>query len=77
MKILNNYIQIQPITSDSFVMSQKDTYEEVGTVLALDDQIKDIPIGSKVYFDSWLVKKYPVANGYYWFISRENVVAYE
>lgn len=58
--ILNNYIKISLIAYDSFVAQDRGTYEAVGIVVGCDVAIKNIPIGAKVYFDSFMVKKYPV-----------------
>jgi hypothetical protein len=61
--------------------TQKTTYEEVGIVL--DENIIFLGnslIGKKVYFDSWLAKKFPVTgqpDKFVWFVKYEDVVAYE
>lgn len=36
---VNNHLLIQPVKQDSFIANQKDTYEEIGEVLALDENI--------------------------------------
>lgn len=77
-KILNKYIKIEPIVYDSFVASQKESYEEIGIVLAKDETI-DIPIGAKVFFDSYMAKKYPIigTDKYQWFVKEDEIVKYE
>lgn len=76
MKPLNNHLMIQPLETDSFMATQKTTYEEVGVVLEGPEDIK----GCHVYFDSWLAKKFPVTgqpDKFIWFVKYEDVVAYE
>lgn len=79
MKPINKHLQIEPVTSTDFVASQKGLYEEIGTVVAVGDGV-DIPVGSKVYFESWLAKKFPIpgeTNKYHWFVPYDDIVAYE
>lgn len=71
---INNHVLIEPMKHESFIESQKNTFEEIGIVIDLDRRILDrdwgipstdgrmfptIVKGSKVYFDSWLASKYP------------------
>jgi hypothetical protein len=83
MKPLNNHLMIQPLETDSFMATQKTTYEEVGLVLALPNDFPEqhqLKLGAHVYFDSWLAKKFPVTgktNEFVWFVKYEDVVAYE
>lgn len=79
MKPLNKHVRIKPIEVDSFVATQKGLYEEIGEVMDVADGI-DLAIGTRVYFDSWLAKKYPVAgdsNQFHWFVNYDDLVAYE
>jgi predicted NUDIX family NTP pyrophosphohydrolase len=67
---------IQPLETNSFIASQRTTYEEVGIVIEGPEELK----GKKVYFDSWLAKKYPVTgktDEYVWFVKYEDLVAHE
>lgn len=64
---------IQPVETDSFIASQKTTYEEVGVVLAGSEELK----GKQVYFDSWLAKKLTVQGKEMWFVKYEDLIAYE
>ena len=78
-RLLNGYIKIDPIKYDSFVMTDKESYEAVGTVLGVPEGI-DIPVGAKVWFDSWLCKKYPVVGQegkYEWYVNVGEIVKYE
>lgn len=77
-KLLNNYVQIEPVEHKSFISSSNQTYEEIGVVIASD--AKDIPVGCKVYFDSYMAKKYPIegeVNKFHWFVHHDEVVAYD
>lgn len=78
-KILNKYLKIQPITYDSFVSTDKQSYEEIGIVLNKDESI-DIPIGARVWFDSFMCKKYPVQgkqDEWEWFVAYDEIVKVE
>lgn len=85
---LNNHVMIQPLETDNFMQSDRTTYQEVGIVLAdgrANGTFQGVPIestliGSIVYFDSWLAKKYPVkgeVDKFVWFVKYEDIVAYE
>ncbi len=79
LKPINNHIKIEPIEHEQFMASSKGTYEEIGVVIDVAENVP-LPIGCKVYFDSWLAKKYPVPNEpdkSVWFVSYEDIVAYE
>lgn len=41
IKPVNGHILIEPLKHESFIASQKETYEEVGLVVDYDRQIKD------------------------------------
>jgi hypothetical protein len=76
MKPLNHHLMIQPLETDSFMVQQKTTYEEVGLVLDGPEEL----IGHHVYFDSWLAKKFPVkgtTDQFVWFVKYDDLVAYE
>lgn len=75
----NGYIKIAPVAHDSFISTDKGTYQEIGVVLAVDPSIKDIPVGSKVLFDSFMCKKYPVEGKegeYVWYVNSTEIVAH-
>lgn len=75
LKPVNNHLLIEPLRHDSFISSDKGTYEEIGVVIDADEPLlrdrKFLPSvgvvdsppkikkGDKVYFDSWLAAKYP------------------
>lgn len=79
---INGHVLIEPVVHESFISSQKETYEEIGIVLAFPNnapnQLIRFNIGDKVYFDSWLAAKYPKENGeFYWLIKYGDIRAYE
>lgn len=77
---INNHILIEPLKHESFMASEKGTYEEVGIVKALNFvSIEDIKVGDKVWFDSWLAAKYPTGKGeeFFWLVRWEDVRAIE
>lgn len=77
--ITGAYLKIQPVKYDSFVSPEKETYEMVGVVLGRGWR-SFIPLGAKVWFDSFMAKKYPVPgkeDEYEYFIHRSEVVKYE
>lgn len=67
---------IQPLETNSFIASERTTYQEVGTVLEGPEEL----MGTLVYFDSWLAKKFPVkgeTDKFVWFVEYKDLVAYE
>lgn len=77
----SEHLQIEPIKTDSFVQEQTDKFKEIGTVIKAGDSAKAALYqpGMKVYFDSWLAKKFPssIRGEFYWFLHVDDVVAYE
>jgi 8-oxo-dGTP pyrophosphatase MutT (NUDIX family) len=69
------------MTSDGFTVSaQRETYEEIGVVIGVCPSITDIPLGSHVYFDSYMAKKYPVKGDttkFQWFVHYDEIVKFE
>ncbi len=77
-KLHNGYLKIAPVAHVSFMASSRESYEEIGTVLAKDDSITNIEIGAKVKFDSFMAKKYSVEGKdgeYEWYINYSEVVS--
>jgi len=60
MKILplNNHILVSPIGRPDFVEGMS-AYDEMGIVLEVGMGINELEIGETVYFDSFLIAKYP------------------
>jgi hypothetical protein len=59
-KLHNQYLRIKLIPNESFIKEEKDTYNEMGIVIDVANDIpRTVKIGSKVKFDSWLAKKFP------------------
>lgn len=88
---VNGHIIIEPVAHEEFMASERNTYEEVGVVVAYAKGINTvssggllsrvISVGDKVYFDSWLAAKYPKTGGkadeFYWLVKWEDVRAVE
>jgi co-chaperonin GroES (HSP10) len=80
---VNNHILIEPLAHESFVATQKETYQEIGTVVATAKDVRlnslNPAVGDKVFFDSWLAAKYPNASGdgFYWLVLWSDVRAIE
>lgn len=77
---VNGHIVINPVRHETFVMSNKETYDEIGVVLAVSEDIEDKPVsvGDSVYFDSWLAAKYPKEGSndeFVWLVKWEDVRA--
>jgi len=81
LKPVNNHLLIKPVKHETFVQSQRETYEEIGTVLDFDPLITHalLAVGCKVYFDAWLAGKYPseVDDEFYWLVNFDDVKAIE
>lgn len=84
---INGHIQIEPLKHESFISSQKESYEEIGIVISIASDLTTftslisepkIKIGDKVFFDSWLAAKFPKNDEeFYWLVPYENIRAYE
>jgi len=76
---VNDHLVIEPVVHDSFIASQKETYQEIGIVIATSHD--QAPVGTKVYFDAWLAAKYPKPDGkdgeYYWLVQWADIRAVE
>lgn len=66
------------------MFSERTTYDEVGVVLDMGEQIllegTAPKVGDKVFFDSWLAAKFPKGGGsdeYYWLVPYDSIKAYE
>jgi hypothetical protein len=75
IKPVNGHLLIEPLPQESFIASDRETYQEIGVVIDYDEDFDDdtqvwtgtavaqppklINKGDKVYFDSWLAAKFP------------------
>lgn len=72
---------IDPLQQKQFLPTEKAVFEEVGTVLDVADGVP-LSIGDTVYFDSWLVAKYPKPEStpgnesWYYLVNYESIRAY-
>ena len=76
LKPVNGHILISPVKHDTFMASDKETYDEIAVVMEVADGVEGIPIGAKVYFDSFMVKRYPPLEGTedIWLLHKDEVV---
>lgn len=85
---VNGHLLIDPVKHDSFVVSQRETFEEIGVVVSVDEEFSKgmlisretwLKPGDKVYFDSWLAAKFPKNEDgeFYWLVKWEDVRAVE
>lgn len=90
IKPVNSHVLIEPVAYDSFIASQKETFQEIGVVVDLDANALalgdgkgglalPVYVGDKVYFDAWLAKKYPKEDGtgFYWLVKWDDITAVE
>lgn len=93
IKPVNNHILIEPLKHESFIASDKGTYQEVGIVIAVTDGLLSngvtgtyrgeqiggvLKIGDKVYFDAWLASKFPKNDKeFFWLVDWKDVKAVE
>lgn len=83
---VNGHLVIEPVKQESFVVRDRETYEEIGIVKATAARESDSPlsqeyprIGDKVFFDSWLAARFPGEKDgeYFWLVRWEDVRAIE
>ena len=81
LKPVNGHLIIEPLKHESFMSSEKGTYEEIGVVINAGDWIalEKLKVGDKVYFDSWLAAKYPneKEGEFFWLVKWDDVRAVE
>jgi len=84
LKPVNGHLLIDPVVHDSFIASQKETFEEIGVVVAIPELYEEIEIaecpkvGDRVYFDSWTASKYPTPDDkFFWLVKLEDIRAIE
>lgn len=78
---VNNHVVIEPLAHDAFIATERDTYQEIGTVVAIPLEVESIVgvrKGDKVYFDAWLAAKYPKNDKeHYWLVKWDDIRAVE
>ncbi len=75
---VNGHLLIEPVKHESFMSTQKDSYEEIGVVVAHEPDNHHVKTGDRVYFDSWLAARYPKNDTeFYWLVKWEDVRAIE
>lgn len=75
---VNSHLLIEPVSHETFIASDRQTYEEIGIVISIPDSMSGVNIGDKVYFDSWMAAKYPKNDDeFYWLVPWSEVRAIE
>lgn len=83
---VNGHLVIEPVAHETFISSQRETFEEKGLVLSIDPTFVETlgkydhfpKVGDVVFFDSWLAAKFPKGEDeYYWLVKYEDVRAFE
>lgn len=87
---VNGHVIIEPIKHEAFMASSNETYQEIGIIVAANDDCDYDPdglsgwtpeVGEKVYFDAWLAAKYPKDGGgpddFLWLVNWKDVRAAE
>lgn len=84
---VNGHLLIEPLKHETFMASQRKTYEEVGIVISIPAphysgldkyDTTGASVGDKVFFDSWLAAKYPKNDKeFYWLVKWSDVRAIE
>lgn len=79
IKPINSHVLIEPLKHDSFMFSERQTYEEIGTVIDSPEYLQqELAPGTKVYFDSWLAAKFPKNDTeFYWLVPYKSIKAYD
>jgi len=78
IKPVNGHVVIEPVVHDGFIATTTQTYEEIGTIVAVPHDDLPVKIGDKVYFDAWLAAKYPKSpTEFYWLVKWEDIRAIE
>ena len=83
---INGHLIIEPVTHESFITTQKETYDEIGVVVSVPKVFDEIAVeespkvGDRVYFDSWLSARYPKGDStdeFFWLVRFEDIRAIE
>jgi len=82
---INRHIIIEPLKHQTYLPTEKGTYDEVGIVLEAGQGSNDAmghPLlrkGDKVWFDCWLGSKHPTGKDdeYFWLIKFDDIKAVE
>ena len=76
LRPINGYVLIEPVVHESFMAQAKETYDEIGVVIETSEPT--IRNGVKVYFDSFMAKKYPnpdKADSFIWLVHKDEISA--
>lgn len=87
IKPINGHLLVRPVAHETFISSAQTTFQEIAIIMAVPTNgyeeitkgLFDSPkIGDKIYFDSWLIAKYPDGkDGELWLVKWSDVRAIE
>ena len=75
---INSHVLIEPLKHQTYLPSEKGTFEEVGIVLKRPWYKFWYPkAGNRVWFDSWLASKHPTGEGdnFFWLVKYADIKA--
>lgn len=80
---INGHLLIKPKVHQTFLPTEKSTFEEVGEIVDIAGDITQSPFymkikkGDTVFYDSWLAAKYPTGedDNYFWLVPYKDVRA--
>jgi hypothetical protein len=77
----NDYVKIEPVKHESFMQSDRQTYDELGIIVAIHPDLEKyryLKVGDTVKFDGWLAKKFPregEPGKFDWYVNYQNIVS--
>lgn len=76
---VNGHLLIEPLEHKAFIASDRQTYEEKGTVLEVSEGVEIVKKGDIVLFDSWICAKYPAEKEgeFLWLVKCDDIRAVE
>ena len=84
MKIvpINGHVLIKPLVHESLLPTEKGTYDEVGIIIDIAEDIINsfrLSENDKVWFDSWRASKHPTGESdeYFWLVPHKDLKAVE
>lgn len=79
---LNGHVLIRPVPHQTFVFSEKEIYDEIGTVLRIPEGDREgfsrLKVGDRVFFDSWMAAKCPTGHKegeFFWLVKYDDIRA--
>jgi len=73
-KPINKHIEVAPMVQESIISTSDHVYEEKGKVISIADDVTRVEVGQTVFFDSYLVAKYPDNNNQIRYLVPEDAI---